>query len=103
MAGLLLVASGLGLCLRVKMYPAGGLFASAGALLILAGVPPAGVDTAHAGVAAMALLTAAIAAYPRLTRDLASALTLAGALLGTTVLAWHLERADGLSVGDLAW
>ena len=51
----------------------------------------------------MALLTAAIATYPRFTWNLASALTLAGALLGTPVLARQLERSDGLSVGDIAW
>ena len=39
-AGVLLVASGLGLCLRAKAYPSGGLFALAGALLITAGLAP---------------------------------------------------------------
>jgi len=102
-AGVLFITSGLGLCLRAKAYPSGGLFAAAGALLILARFAPTDVDAAHAGVAAMAVLTAAIATYPRLTWDLASALTLTGALLGTPVLARQLERADGLSVGDITW
>ena len=39
-AGVLFVMSGLGLCLRAKAYPSGGLFASAGALLIVARFPP---------------------------------------------------------------
>jgi two-component system NarL family sensor kinase len=102
-AGVLFVASGLGICLRAKAYPSGGLFAFAGALLIAARFAPADVDAVHVGVAAMAVLTAAIATYPRFTWDLASALALAGALLGTPVLARQLERADGLSVGDIAW
>ena len=51
----------------------------------------------------MALLTAAIATYPRFTWDLASALTLAGVLLGAPLLARQLERSDGLGVGDIAW
>ena len=74
----------------------------AGALLITARFAT-DVDAAHVGVAAMAVLTAAIATYPRFTWDLASALTLAGVLLGTPLLARQLERADGLSVGDIAW
>jgi hypothetical protein len=102
-AGVLFVASGFGLCLRAKAYSSGGLFDFAGALLIVAGFAPADVDGVHAGVAAMAVLTAAIATYPRFTWDLASVLTLAGALLGTPVLARQLEGADGLSVGDIAW
>lgn len=102
-AGVLFVASGLGLCLRAKAYPSGGLFTCAGALLILAGFTPGDVDAVRAGVAAMAVLTAAIATYPRFTWDLASVLTLAGALLGTPVLARQLERADGLTLGDIVW
>ena len=102
-AGVLLVASGLGLCLRAKAYPSGGLFTSAGALLIAARFAPSDVDAAHAGVAAMAVLTAAIATYPRFTWGLATALTLAAVLVGTPVLARQLERADGLSAGDIAW
>jgi len=102
-AGLLFVMSGLGLCLRAKAYLSGGLFACAGGLLIVAKFAPEDVDAAHAGVAAMAVLTAAIATYPRSTWDLATALTLAAALLGTPVLVRQLERADGLSVGDIVW
>jgi hypothetical protein len=102
-AGVLFLASGLGLCLRAKAYASGGLFVCAGALLILARLASTDVDAARAGVAAMAVLTAAITAYPRLTWDLASALTLAAALLGTPVLVHQLEGADGLRVGDIAW
>ena len=102
-AGGLFVASGFGLCLRAKAYLSGGLFACAGALLIVARFVPTDVDAAHAGVAAMAVLTAAIATYPRFTWDLATALTLAGAIVGTPVLVRQLERTDGLSVGDIAW
>jgi signal transduction histidine kinase len=102
-AGVLLVTAGLGLCIRAKAYTSGGLFASAGALLILSGLAPVNVDAARSGVAAMAVLTAAIATYPRFTRDTASELTLAAALLGTPVLVLQLERADGLSVSDMAW
>lgn len=102
-AGGLLVTSGLGLCLRAKAYLSGGLFVCAGALLIAARFTPTDVDAVHAGVAAMAVLTAAIATYPRFTWELASALTLAGALLGTPVLVRQLERADGLGVGDITW
>lgn len=57
----------------------------------------------YAGVAAMALLTAAVATYPRLTWDLTTALTLAGALIGTPLIAQRLARTDGLIGGDLAW
>ncbi|MEV6491330.1 histidine kinase [Actinoplanes sp. NPDC051633] len=102
-AGVLFVTSGLGLCLRAKAYSSGGLFAAAGALLIVAGFAPTGADAAYAGVAAMALLTAAIATYPRFTWNLAGALTLAAALLGTPVLAHQLGGADGLSVDNIAW
>ena len=100
-AGVLFVTSGVALCARAKAYPSGGLFACGGALLIATTFLE--VDAIYAGIAAMAALTAAIATYPRLTWDLATALTLAGGLLGTPVLAWQLERADGLSVEDLAW
>jgi signal transduction histidine kinase len=102
-AGVLLVASGLGLCRRAKAYPSGSLFAFAGALLIAARFAPTDMDAARVGVAAMAVLTAAIATYPRFTWNPASVLTLAGALLGTPVLAGQLEGADGLSVADIAW
>lgn len=102
-AGGLFVTSGLGLCLRAKAYLSGGLFVCAGALLVVARFAPTDVDAVHAGVAAMAVLTAAIATYPRFTWDLASALTLAAVLLGTPVLVRQLERADGLGVGDIAW
>lgn len=102
-AGGILVASGVGLCLRAKAYLSGGLFACAGALLIVARFVPTDLDALHAGVAAMAVLTAATAAYPRFTWDFASALTLGGVVLGTPLLVWQLEQADGLSFGDLAW
>jgi two-component system NarL family sensor kinase len=102
-AGVLLVASGLGLCVRAKAYPSGGLFALAGVLLVVTGFASTDVDAARAGVAAMAVLTAAIATYPRFTWDLAGALTLAGALVGTPLLAWQLEGGDGLGLGDIAW
>lgn len=102
-AGMLLVASGLGLRVRAKVNTSGGLFAVAGALVIAAGFAPSSVAAARVGVAAMAVLTAAIATYPRPTWDLASALTLAGALLGAPVLAGQLEGADGLLAGDIAW
>ena len=102
-AGVLLVASGLGLCLRAKAFLSGGLFALAGAVLIATRFAPTAMDAAHVGVAAMAVLTAAIATYPRLTWDLATALTLAGAILGTSALARLLEGADGLNLGDIAW
>jgi signal transduction histidine kinase len=103
-AGVLFFLSGMGICLRAKAYPSGGLFAATGALLIVAGLEPAVVDAAHVGVAAMAVLTAAIATYPRFTWDVAGTLTLAGIFLGTPLLAWQLERLyGGLSVGDIAW
>jgi signal transduction histidine kinase len=102
-AGVLFVTSGIGLCLRSKAYLSGGLFTSAGVFFIVAGFVPTDVDAARAGVAAMAVLTAAIVTYPRFTWDLASELTLAGVLLGTPVLARQLEGADGLSVADIAW
>jgi two-component system, NarL family, sensor kinase len=102
-AGVLLAASGIGLCLRAKAYASGGLFALAGALLIAARFVPIGVDAAHVGVAAISVLVAAIATYPRITWDIASALTLAGALLGTPLLALQLQGADGLTGGDIAW
>jgi two-component system NarL family sensor kinase len=102
-AGLLLVLSGFGLCLRSKAYTSGGLFASAGALLMVAAFALSDVDAIRVGVAAMAVLTVAIATYPRFVWDIASALTLAAALLGTPILARQLGRVDGLSVGDIAW
>jgi|SoiMethySBSTD1v2_1073268.scaffolds.fasta_scaffold93117_2 signal transduction histidine kinase len=102
-AGVLFFASGLGLCLRAKAYTSGALFAFAGALLIATRFVPTHVEAVHVGVAAMAVLTAAIATYPRLVLDLASALTLAGVLVGTPLLARQLGRVDGLSVGDIAW
>lgn len=102
-AGVLLVASGLGLCLRARAYPSGGLFTFAGALLIAARFAPSDVDTVHVGVAAMVVLTSAIATYPCFTWDLAGVLTLAAVLLGAPVLALQLERSDGLSIGDMAW
>ena len=101
-AGLLFVGSGLGLAVRARRYPAGGLFVAAGSLLIVVGFLPPEAAT-YAGVAAMAVLTAAVATYPRFTWDLATALTLAGALIGTPLLTQRLARTDGLSVGDLAW
>ena len=102
-AGALLVASGLGLCLRAKAYPSGGLFAFAGALLIGTNFAPTYLDAAHVAVAAMAVLTAAVATYPRFTWDLPTALTLAVVLLGTPVLTRQVEGTDGLSAGDIAW
>jgi signal transduction histidine kinase len=51
----------------------------------------------------MAVLTAAIVTYPRFTWDPASGLALAGALLGTPVLAHQLEQGGGLSDADIAW
>lgn len=102
-AGALFFASGLGLCVRAKAYVSGGLFACAGAFFIVAGLALTDLDAARTGVAAMAVLTAATATYPRFTVELASALTLAAALLGTPILARQLEDADGLAVGDIAW
>src|SRR5687768_2805906 len=102
-AGALFAASGLGLCLRARAYPSGLLFTAGGALLIVAGFATSDLDAARVVVAAMAVLTAAIATYPRLTRGVATILTLTAALVGTPVLARQLEQADGLSVGDLAW
>jgi len=102
-AGVLFVISGLGLCLRVKAYLSGVLFAAAGVLLIAARLAASDVDAAHAVVAAMAVLTAAIATYPRFTWGFATVLTLAAVIVGTPALARQLERADGLSVGDIAW
>ena len=102
-AGVLLAASGLGLCLRTRTYPSGVLFAVAGALLIAMGFTPADVEPAHVAIAAMAILTAAIATYPRLTWDLATALVLARVLLGTPVLAWQLQRDDSLTISDIGW
>ncbi len=100
-AGALLVASGLGLFLRVRAYVSGFLFVTAGGLLVVTGfalVPPA-----RAGVGAMVVLAAAIATYPRVSRDIASVLALAAVLLGTPVLARQLAGTDGLRVGDTAW
>lgn len=102
-AGVLFVGSGLGLILRAKAYSSGSLFIIAGALLVAARLVPADMQATHLGVAAMTSLAAAIAAYPRFTLDLASALTLAAVFLGTPLLTRHLDRADGLSVGDIAW
>jgi len=101
-AGLLFVGSGLGLAVGIRRYPAGGLLAAAGSLLIAIGFLPPEV-AAYAGVAAMALLTAAVATYPRFNWDLATALTLTGALIATPLLTSRLAVTDGLSVGDLAW
>ncbi|GAA3691788.1 hypothetical protein GCM10022204_03880 [Microlunatus aurantiacus] len=101
-AGLLFVLSGLGLVLQARRFPAGGLFIASGCLLVVVGfLPPEGA--AYAGVAAMTVLTAAVATYPRFTCDLATALTLAGALIGTPLIAERLGRIDGLDVGDLVW
>ncbi|MGH3457025.1 sensor histidine kinase [Aeromicrobium sp.] len=95
-AGLLLVASGLVLCLQAKAYPAGVLFAVSGALL--AGVHWAPADgRAYVGLAAVATLVAAIATYPRFERGLATWLTLAALAVGTPALAWTLARDNGLS------
>ena len=102
-AGALLVISGLGLCLRVKAYAAGGLFTAAGAFLIGARFAHSDGDAARAAVAAMALLTAAVVTSPRFTWRLSTALALAGTLVGAPVLAWQLRWADGLGVGDIAW
>ena len=102
-AGALFVISGLGLCLRVKAYAAGGLFTAAGAFLIMAIFADSDGDAARAAVAAMALLTAAVVTYPRFTWSLSTALALAGALVGAPVLAWQLQWADGVGVGEIAW
>ena len=48
-------------------------------------------------------LTAAIVVYPRFLWDVASALTLAGLVLGAPLLAWQLGRVDGLSASDTIW
>ena len=90
-------------CASEPGHISGVLFATAGVFLIVARFAPSDVDAAHAVVAAMVVLTAAIATYPRFTWDLATALTLVGAFVGTPVLARQLDRADGLSVGDFAW
>ena len=102
-AGMLLVASGLGLCFRARAYPSGGLFAVAGVLFIVLPFTPAHLDSAHVAVAAAAALTAAIVVYPRFRWDVASALTLAGLVLGAPLLAWQLGRVDGLSASDTIW
>ena len=102
-AGVLLAASGLGLCLRARAYPSGGLFAVAGVLFIVLPFTPAHLDSAHVAVAAAAALTAAIVVYPRFRWDVASALTLAGLVLGAPLLAWQLGRVDGLSASDTIW
>ncbi|HEU5483643.1 MAG TPA: histidine kinase [Microlunatus sp.] len=102
-AGLLFVLSGAGLCVRARICLAGGLFAAAGALLIVAALVFDDVLAARAGVAAMVALTAAVTTYPRIKWDLASALTLGGVLVGTPLLARQLEGSDGLSVSDMAW
>ena len=102
-AGLLLVASGVGLCARAKAYLSGVSFAAAGALLILEGVARTDVVVGIAGVAAAAVLTAGTVSYPRLRWDLAGVLALVGIGLGTPVLARQLARADGLSASDVAW
>ncbi len=101
-AGSLFVASGLGLGFRARRLPTGGFFVAAGCLLIAVGFLPTEA-TAYAGVAGMAVLTAAVATYPHVTWDIATALTLAGVSLGTLLLTHRLGRTDGLSVGDLAW
>jgi signal transduction histidine kinase len=102
-AGVLFVGSGLGLCFRHGVRLSGVLFAGSGLLLLVAWLTPGGVDPAHAVVAAMAVLAAAIATYPRFTWALATVLTLAGVLAGTPLLAWQLAQVDGLAVGDIAW
>lgn len=102
-AGVLFVLSGVGILLRATAYLSGGLFASTGVLLIATGFATTPAAGAWAGVAAMAVLTAAIATYPRLTWDLATALTLVAVLVGTPVLARELARTDGVGVGDIAW
>lgn len=101
--GVLFVGTGLGLCLRARVCLSGGFFVVAGALLVGVALRLGGVDPAYLGVAAMMALAAALATYPRLTRDLASMLTLAVVLVGAPVLAWQLDDADGLTGGDLAW
>lgn len=102
-AGVLLVSSGIGLCLRVRSYPSGALFAAAGGLLIVADLASADVHETSAEVAAMVAITAAIVTYPRFTADAATALALAATFVGAPVVAVRLAQADGLSVGDLAW
>lgn len=102
-AGVLLVGSGLGLCVRAKVQVSGGLFVLTGTLFIAVCFPVGILDAPYAGVAAMAALTAAIATYPRAALDLTNVLTLTAVLLGAPVLAWQLGGADGLSAGDVSW
>ncbi|HCB04937.1 MAG TPA: histidine kinase [Nocardioides sp.] len=87
-AGLLLVGSGLCLCVQTKIYTAGVLFSLAGILVGLTLVAEADL-----GVVVIALLATAIVAYPRFVPDLATALALAGAIIGGPALAWRVELA----------
>jgi two-component system NarL family sensor kinase len=101
-AGVLLVGSGLALCRRPGVRIPGGLFAVAGVLLLVADVATE-VEAARVGVVAMVVLTAAVATYPRPTKDLATALALGAAVVGAPALAWYLDDGSGLRAGDLAW
>jgi two-component system, NarL family, sensor kinase len=102
-AGLVLMACGLGLWARSRAGISGSLLAIAGAMLLALRVPLGGVDTGHIGVAAMMALSAAIATYPHPRWDLADGLTLAAVLVGAPVLAWRLGQSGGFNAADLAW
>lgn len=101
-AGVVLAASGVGLCVRSGVYASGLLFASSGVLLVVVGFTPADVAV-FVGVAAMAGLGLAIATYPQLSWDLARTLTLAVVPLGVPLLAWQLAGVGGLHQGDVGW
>jgi signal transduction histidine kinase len=90
-------------CFRARAYPSGGLFAVAGVLLIVLPFTPPDLDPAHVAVAGAAALTAAIVVYPRFRWDVASALTLAGLVLGAPALAWQLGGVHGLGASDTIW
>ena len=100
-AGLVLVASGAGLCSRARACLCGGLFACCGALLVVAGLVSGSVQTA-AGVAAMTALAMAIVTYPRLERDGVGVLALSG-VVAIPALAWPLTGWDSFSRTDLVW
>lgn len=102
-AGLLLVASGLGLLTGAGTRITGSLFVAAGALLIAVAFPVGDLDTGHVGVAAMSALAAATATYPRPVRDLPQCLVLTAVFLGSPWLLWRLGQTDGVDAADLAW
>jgi signal transduction histidine kinase len=101
-AGILLAASGIGLCVRCHAYASGLVFSAAGLLLGIVHLVPAEVSDLVA-VVAMVALSSAIAVYPSVNVDVARALTLGAVLIGAPLLAWQLRGGGGLDPGDVGW